>query len=386
VVTSKVRIILDLVSYPRRPRQVAIPVRFRAIGMLGVGLAIVSLGSGEVAQARVAPLRWSRPIAVDKRGGGLLAISCPSMRLCVAVDGISRVLTTTRPTGRATAWRTTGARLLGGSFVNFQHEVQPAGGPAIDCLSARLCVVTEDDHELFISTSPTGGQAAWRRVAVDTTSGVTSVSCPSRTLCVAVDESGNVLSATSPTGGAAAWSSVRVDPAANNGEGGVYAISCPSPLFCAAVDDEGNVLSTSNPTGGVAAWRVTAVDSGLGSVGGLRDVSCPSVHLCVAVDGISGDVVTSTHPGDPHKPWRGVAISPAINENIEGRLTFVHCDFVNLCVAADNLGHVYTSRHPTRGASAWSTAEFGLIGVACPSASLCLALDEAGAVRLGRRP
>jgi len=374
------------VSHLRRRGQAAIPVRRRASGVLGVGLAIVSLGAADAAGARVAPLRWGRPVAVDKRGGGLLAIACPSKRLCVAVDASSRVLTTTRPAGRAASWRRTGARLLGGSFVNFRNEGQQAGAPGIDCVSTKLCLVSEDDHELFISTNPAGGPAAWSAVAVDSASGVTSVSCPSRALCVAVDEAGDVLTSTNPTGGAAAWSSVSVDPAADNGEGGVYAVSCPSAVFCAAVDDEGNVLSSSNPTGGAAAWRVTPVDTGFASAGGLRDISCPSASLCVAVDGTYGDVITSTHPGDPHKRWREAAISPAINQNIEGRLSFVHCDFTRLCVAADNLSHVYTSRNPTQGAAAWSTAEFDLVGVSCPSLSLCLALDEAGAVRLGRRP
>jgi hypothetical protein len=247
-----------------------------------------------------------------------------------------------------------------------------------------MCAVADDTHDLFVSTRPAGGASSWSSVPVDPAAAVTSVSCPSTALCVAVDDRGDVLSTTTPTGGTPVWSSAHVDPAADNAEGGIYMVSCPSVAFCAAVDDQGNVLTSSDPAGGAPAWRTAPVYTGMGSAGGLLDLSCPSQHLCAAVDGSYGDVLTSTDPSGPSKAWKGTQISPGINQNDAGSLDLIHCDFTTICIAADNLGHVYSSTHPTAGGPAWSTAEFELADVSCPTRALCVAVEGGGSVRLAR--
>lgn len=335
-----------------------------------VALFVFAAGT---AQARVLSLRWQRPVKVDRPGGGLVAISCPSMRLCVAVDAKGYVVTSTAPSIGAAAWRRSNARIAGGNH----------GRVAIDCRAAGLCMVADETHDVFVSTRPAGGAPSWMSVPIDGAAEVKSVSCPATTMCVAVDDHGNVVSSISPTGDAAAWSTVRVDPAADNGEGGIYAVSCASTAFCAAVDDQGNVLNSSTPTGSASAWHIVPVYSGIGSAGGLLDVSCPSLYLCAAVDGGAGEVAVATDPLGGPREWRGAAISPAGNFTAEGSLDFVHCDFTTLCIAADNLGHVYSSTHPTARSSAWSAAGFELTDVSCPSRSLCVAVDSDGSVRLG---
>ncbi len=331
-------------------------------------LLSLMVGAGS-AESRTPRLRWTKPVAVDERGGGLTAISCPSKALCVAVDAKGNVVTSTHPTRRsAAAWRSTGARV---------------GQSGIECASVSLCVAYHG-QTLFTSTDATGAAAAWPGANLDRSGRLTSVACPSSTFCVAGDDSGDILTTSEPGGGASAWLSAAVDPAAHDGQGSIYAVSCPSTHFCAAVDDQGNVLTSSKPAGGAPAWQIKPVDTGFGSGFGLLDISCPSARLCVAVDGSGGDVVWSTHPTRGKSAWKGAAISPAINENDEGRLELVWCKSTALCVAADNLGGVFVASRPTSGAKAWSTRHFGLAALSCISASLCVAVDADGSVRLGK--
>jgi hypothetical protein len=343
-----------------------------AVSVFLVALATALLWSSDLAQADRSPVRWERPFTVDKRGGGLAAISCPSSRRCMAVDVKSHVVISTGPADRASSWKRTSARVDGST-----------GPRGIECPSVSLCVVA-GIHNLFISPNPGGGAGAWSRSPIDPLAEITSLSCPSAALCVAVDNRGNVLSSTNPALLASTWQIVHVDPAADDGEGGIHAVSCPSVSFCAAVDDQGNVLTSTNPAGGLPAWRIQPVYTGIGSAGGLLDISCPSVSLCIAAGGSYGEVATSTHPSGGRQSWRGVAVSPGISEHAEGSLEFVHCDFVSVCIAADNLEHTYVTRHPTRGSSAWHGAGFGLTDVSCPTTSLCVAVDARGSVILGR--
>src|SRR5207342_832113 len=60
----------------------------------------------------------------------------------------------------------------------------------------------------------------------------------------------------------------------------------------------------------------------------------------------------------------------------------VSCPSTSLCVAVDDEGNVVTSTSPTGGAGAWTVTgvdgsnEF--VGVSCPSTSLCVAADFDG--------
>lgn len=233
-----------------------------------------------------------------------------------------------------------------------------------------------------------------------------AVSCPSASLCVAVDQSGNVVTSTNPTGGPSAWTAASID-ASNLFLNGV---SCQTASLCVAVDGNGDAVRSTNPTGGASAWSTTPI-----SANGLNGVSCPSTtSLCVAVDG-GGDVVTSTNGGST---W-----SSPVNVDSSTLLTAVSCTSAPLCVAVDQNGNSVASTDPTGGALKWTTttADSGddllsvscvpgstscvavayggnavstidgstwsspvtlggspLIGVSCPSALLCVAVDGAG--------
>jgi len=221
------------------------------------------------------------------------------------------------------------------------------------------------------------------------------ISCPSASLCVAVDNAGNVVTSTNPAGGASTWTVTHVDGSAGSNRI-LTGISCPSASLCVAVDQEGDVVTSTDPTGGASAWRVAHVN-GIYSFD-FASVSCPSMSLCVAVD-TSGNAVSSADPTGGPSAWNAVHADPTMlscgphgSNECQAPLLSVSCPTASLCVAFDEAGNVVTSTNPTGDASAWTvsnsvyaifppgpTCDGGLcILVSCPSASSCVAVDSAG--------
>jgi hypothetical protein len=223
----------------------------------------------------------------------LTGVSCPTVDLCVAVDGNGNVVTSNKPAGGVADWIVSH---VDGNFLS-----------AVSCPSSSLCVAVDIAGNVVTSGNPTGGSGAWSVAHVDGLSCAVSetgapcylsgVSCPTVDLCVAVDESGNVVTSTQPGGGAAAWKVMNV-----NG-GGLYdpyslhtSVSCTTDRLCVGVGNDsearGFVINSTDPTGGPSAWtRTIHVGASI-----LSSVSCPSSHLCVAVS-YWGDVVVSITPG-----------------------------------------------------------------------------------------
>jgi hypothetical protein len=285
----------------------------------------------------------------------LVGVSCPSASLCVAVDGVGHLFTTTNPTGGV--WT----------------EASVPGLVAVSCPSASLCVgVTQivpalggSISTIYTSTDPTGGSGAW--TAGYTVPGVndafTAVSCPSVSFCAAVNAGGNVVTSTSPAGGAAAWTAADI-----NGTGKLAGISCPSAALCVATDENGHVISSTNPTGGASTWQTaTALASG---TGGPQDLSCPSTALCVGI-GPGGPVFASTSPTTSGS-W--------VSQNLPVDLNAVDCPSTSLCVAVGGEGALLTSTNPAAGI--WGGTQIDnandLDSVSCASASLCVTGDADG--------
>jgi hypothetical protein len=253
----------------------------------------------------------------------IYGVSCPSTDLCVAVDDIGNVLTSTNPNS-------------GSPSVSITH----ATGPtllSIACPTSTLCVATDIAGDVVTSVTPTGGAPAWTSSNVDGSEAILAVSCPTTTFCAAVDDAGDLLTSTNPAGGAGAWSSVNVD-----GDAFVAGISCSSPSFCVAVDDLGSVLVSTNPTGGAGAWKT----AGAGPGNFLFAVSCVSDSLCVAVD-LAGNVVTSTAPASAAPGWTSANVD-------NSPLTAVSCPSITMCVAVDGSGFEINSINPSGGADEWT--------------------------------
>lgn len=67
------------------------------------------------------------------------------------------------------------------------------------------------------------------------------------------------------------------------------------------------------------------------------------------------------------------------------------CPTSSLCVAIDSAGHLVVSRKPSGGPREWkvvspSPRAVGLTGIACPTQHLCVAVDSAGDVIVSRSP
>jgi hypothetical protein len=249
---------------------------------------------------------------------GIGDISCPRASLCVAGEGNTNVVTSTNPTGGASAW--TATTLAISSTLK-----------GMSCPSATLCVGVEHGN-VVTSTNPTGGASAWTVTNVDGSNNFFSgsLSCPTIHLCVAVDGAGNVVTSTNPTGGAPAWTATNVS-------GFLAGVSCASASLCVALSGN-NVVTSTNPTGGAPAWTTT----GTGDPSGLDGVSCPSTTLCVATDG-TGDMVTSSDPTSG-AAWTLTHVSG--NDFLYG----VACPTTALCVAVDqNSGAVITGTEVSIG-------------------------------------
>lgn len=142
----------------------------------------------------------------------------------------------------------------------------------------------------------------------------------------------------------------------------------------------GDAVSSTDPTGGPAAWH----PSGSLDLDGLLAVSCASPTLCVMGDD-EGSILTSTAPtlgaGGWAKPLLIDPVQPP--DQIFRGLTGVACPSALLCVVVDQFGSVLTSTDPTGGPAAWSPASDidagnALAGVSCPSRRLCVAVDHQG--------
>ncbi len=344
-------------------------------GLLSLSLLAWPVGASAFALRRPAPmhapasaLRWSAPVPATYRPpfaqtGSPTGVSCPSGRLCVAVDAAGNVLTATHPTAGLGAWRVVHVSpgLPG-------YQVPSQNFPAISCPSLRLCVEV-DNEGVVTSTHPTGGAAAWRRVGLDGEHRMVGVSCPSAHFCVAVDDYGNVLTSTHPAGGSRAWTLRRVDRA----NGGFGAVSCPLARFCAAVDYNGNVFASSHPGGGRRAWSVRRVDR---SRAGLTGISCPSARLCVAADG-NVNAFTSTHPFGGRRAWT----ERRLDRSRDFPTASVSCSSAHLCVVVDQDGNSFTTAHPSARRGAWSRrgtdgSGGGFNAVSCPSVHLYVAMDD----------
>lgn len=307
-------------------------------------LLSAALYSGGAASAgasdwNVQKLQYPRPFSTG--AGPLLAISCPTTSLCVAGGALSELAASARPNGGPAAWNT------------YEGPEKAYTGPP----------------------PPPGAPVSHPKV------NVRGVSCPTLNLCVAVTGSGDIYTTTDPLAGTAAWSQTNIND--DEYETHLEAVSCPTSSFCVAVSggpaqhnhpqNSGKVFSSHDPAGGAAAWKEVS----LGTAFDLRGLSCASSSLCLAV-GQSGLMVISTDPDGPASAWK----------TIEGVAGTAHLQGVGcvpgLCLAGNTAGNILSSIEPAAQSRSWETRNAGgsvpITGISCPSASRCLAVDDNGDV------
>jgi hypothetical protein len=319
-------------------------------------------------------LSWSALIPIVPEEARPEAVSCPTTGLCVAVDLAGDVITSTNPTGGASAWTAT--------RIDEAKDLE-----SISCPTTAFCAATDFSGNIFTSTNPTGGASAWHGVNTGHHENLGSISCPTTGFCTALSLGSEVFTSTEPTGPAGAWHSAVVDTGNR-----LTGVDCPTTGLCVAVDAKGRVLTSTNPTGGASAWSApVAVSAKINEVPlPLNHVSCPTVNFCALTDGLdaktndspsSGNVIYSSNPTGGASTW---TVSPFISWG----LFAVDCPLVARCLANDD-EHVYSLE--TAGVEAtWLTSfsepvEYfhNLIGLSCPSAELCVVVDTQGHVLTG---
>lgn len=348
--------------------------RTGATGRLAAGVvAIVAVAVWvmRVDGAAATPLVWSLPALIDTAPSGEAfgALSCPSVKLCVAPDNKGGVATTTDP-GGSRAWTVT--RLAG-----YQTLTSAPSIVSLSCATVTLCVGVDFGGGVYSTTDPAGGPGAWRHVQLPTAGRGPSISCPTTSLCVlAFADLGVVYTTSDPTGGSRAWvrSTVR---GSNSSESG---LACAGATFCAVAADDGLVFTSTDPAAGGSTYLAHRVVAPTG--GGrpaITAIACPTATLCVAGDA-NGDVLTSTDPGGAGSTWSARRIDPGT------ALTAIACRVSGICTAIGDNGVLYAS--PAAGAAppmwtrvgsdATAAALFqgtATFAVACPADTLCLAVD-----------
>jgi hypothetical protein len=285
----------------------------------------------------------------------LSAVSCPSSDLCVAVDYYGNVVTSTNPSGGIAAWKVT--HVDGTSTCAPSQFGSPCSLTGVSCPSTRLCVAVDLGGNVLTSSNPTGDSAAWK-VTKEIGGFFSGVSCPTMSMCVAfrgAEGGSGVVTSTNPTGGAAAWHASDLN---SLGGGSVSGVSCPSNGLCAAVDDSGNTVISSNPSGGALAWKVTHVYGPIGcgpvpmdpdaepSPCYLNSIACPSSSTCVAV-GDEGNAVSFSSSTGEAAAWM------VTNVDSSNSLSAVSCPSSEFCVAVDRSGNIVTGA--VRAATATTT-------------------------------
>jgi len=323
----------------------------------------------------------------------IAGLDCPSASTCLALDGAGNVLTSSAPGGGVSAWRVTGT----------------PNATSLSCPSTTVCFAP-GDGTIILSTDSFGDPSSWTQTAVfDGTPELTAVSC-SRAMCAVGDASGHVLTSLAPTAGPASWTSTYIGPwgfqdlscpsanfcagvsfsgevmasddpstpdptwvETNLGMAGLFTISCPSASLCVAADYRGQIATSSNPTGGTATWTVRTVDSAERPTA----LSCPSASLCLmSLDG-DGQVASTTDPTGPASAWRVASVDHARSIGGLAAMLGVSCPTVSLCVATDNAGHVIVSTDPRNSRARWTShdvnQQYSVGQIDCPSATLCVA-------------
>ena len=268
-----------------------------------------------------------------------------------------------------------------------------SGFPDFTCPSVSLCVAVDGSGDVYFSTDP-ARSGPWNdiKLAGFAPPSLNYLSCPSSGFCVAVGT--DVSVSTDPTGGSAAWAYQGLSNLLYGYQLNLGPISCASAALCVSVGGEGgstingNTLDyfSTDPGGGAAAWHAFDLHHAFGLpnpsnipsyLSQFGSVSCPSVSLCVA-GGVDGQVAVSTDPAGGSSTWKVSVIEPSsrdLNAADAHTIGGITCVGVNFCVAVDGLGGILTSTDPTRGSAAWHRYRVpGVLGWGaplCPISSWC---------------
>lgn len=217
------------------------------------------------------------------------------------------------------------------------------------------------------------------------------------------------VSASAATGGGLTWSAPTLidgatpyaSPPQDTG------VACPTADLCALVDSNGDIVSSTRPFTTAPRWQVTHIPvasapaSGACGANGppdfcFADIACPSATLCVAVGSydptaagagaagpITGGIESSTTPTGGPRAWALTDTEPgAVIEDVA-------CPSITLCVAVDSEGAALVSTDPAKPLS-WTRERIdsgrSLQAITCPTIKLCVAVDNSGNAVASTKP
>jgi hypothetical protein len=154
----------------------------------------------------------------------LIAVACPSVAQCAAVDFSGNVLTTQTPTGPG-PWTSSSAN--GGRLGSLW---------GISCPLTSFCATVDGDADHVITFNPAAPGAQTSRAVPDALYGVW---CQSASLCLASAQTpgglSGLLGSYNPGAPRATWSL--------SSPGAITGVSCGSPAVCVAGDGQGDVVA-----------------------------------------------------------------------------------------------------------------------------------------------
>jgi hypothetical protein len=335
-----------------------------ALRLLAIGAMIMATIVLPASAGATGGLSWRSPRLVDRAApfsnpAVLNGVSCPSASLCVGVDDLGSIASTTDPQARRPTWTFTTPIEQNVTFYS------------ISCPSVHLCVAVNqaggvgERARIAISTDPTGAASKWK-VSDANFNSLQNVACPSRSLCV-IDSLGGLHVSTDPGAAHPSWKEAL--PQSIGGGDPLVQVSCASSALCVAVGASGGVYTSTDPAQSPSTWHRTASFPQLA----FDDASCPTTSLCVLFDE-NGEIVSSSDPAANGAHYVDEGQLSLTSDGIPRGLS---CTPSATCVAVDDAGDVIATRAPNGPASGWtSTANIepsGFTTVACGADGFCLA-------------
>jgi hypothetical protein len=343
------------------------PVNLVAISCPVTSLCVASDALGDVLSS-THPSRGPSAWRHVRMGHAIDTITCRTTRLCVGMRGATGkttyLVTTTDPTGSASAWHVAQANWLESKLTFPYYD-------PISCASGTRCIAGTAGGDVVSSRDPADASSWAPQVNVDGLTGISWTGCPSTNLCVALDGTGNLLTSTDPV--ARRWRSTKL---------GLSTLACPDASLCVAFDPAGDVFTSTNPAGGASAWQSGPV---------LKDAHvsllCWTATICTGLTTLPGETTASelaisTDPGSGPSSWQFLDF---VQKSSIFSGAFDYCVLKKLCLVSDNVSDILSSTDPNGKPSAWHLTRVGANNIArevgpfaCPSTSLCLATDNYG--------
>jgi hypothetical protein len=324
--------------------------------------------------------------------GTFNGVACPSGSQCLGVGTIFAT-TSSGAAGAAAPLNATSGAVSGG------QSVQTIAGTgqivAVSCPSDAQCLAVGENPDasegVAVPLSPASGSVSAGQ-SVRSIPGIVmaAVACSSTTRCLGVghaaDGQGVAVPLDPATGAIATGESVQT--ISGTGGLGLEGVDCPTTALCLAVGEDasrsaGAAVPLDPATGAISPGR--AVQS-VTTKGVLVGTSCPSATSCLAV-GWGADQPSVAVPLDP---TTGMVPSGQTDQTISSReamLSAVSCPSVLQCLAVGNddgdpsNGQVVPLSPATGAISSGQavqslTGTGALNGVACPTATQCLAVGS----------